>query len=126
MRWGIMGGTRKLDAISAILRRVAIVHRSRSKIEQLKEDLVRKRFDSVAQIHVFYKEHFNWVDLVDRRWGSVEEHHHHRSWKTKYALMLMRIGIINSWTFHKMQVGIDWLPWRNQLAMEMKETRFFN
>ena len=90
-RWGIRSGNRKLYTVSAILRRVAIIHRNRSKIEQLKEDLVRKRFESVAKVHVLYKEHFNWVDLADRRWGSVEEHHHHRSWKTKYALMLMRI-----------------------------------
>lgn len=39
---------------------------------------------------------FNVIDLHDKRWYGLQNHHHVQAWKGKYVLSLLHVGIINS------------------------------
>lgn len=119
-RWEIRPSARKETVIEAILARVDAVHKEFSAVESAKYHLENTKHTGNAPLHDLYSTHFNWVDLINRRWGSVEEHHHHHRWEIKYTLMLLRVGVINAWTYHKSQVGLDWLDWRTALANDLK------
>ena len=121
-KWGIRAGSRKELTMTAILTRVAIVHRQFGQVEQVKRDLEAKRFVRDAKVHDFYAQHFNCVDLANRRWYSVEEHHHHNRWEVKLTLAILRFGILNAWTYQENFVGMEWKQWREGLASELKNT----
>ena len=117
--WNIRFGTKKATAIEAILKRVGLEYRELSLIEQAKPDLEKSRLAGDGPIHETYKSCFNFVDMVDSRWYSVEEHHHYDRWQIKMILALMRFAVINSWTYHRNGTGEEWIQWRLAVASEL-------
>jgi len=69
--------------------------------------LEKSRLAGEGPIHETYKSCFNFVEMLDSRWYSVEEHHHYQHWEIKMILTLMRFAVINSWTYHKMALARD-------------------
>jgi len=87
---------RKSDYIDSILERVAVVHRQFSEVEKTCLLLRTHWIRGNGPLHDFYGEHFNLVDLDDRAWNAVEEHHHYRGWKCKYLRFLLRFAVYNA------------------------------
>ena len=83
------------------------------------KNLLQKYKKNPAPAHVFYKDWFNLVDLVDRRWYSVEEHHQHQSWKTKMIIAMMRFAVINAWVYNQPIEYQKWEQWREEIAKEL-------
>lgn len=79
-----------------IIAEVKLRYRKRTEVEKLEAHLKSHGFQGAGDAHVFYKNHFNWVDLANRTWYSVEEHHHHRHWEFKYLIALLRFAMHNS------------------------------
>jgi hypothetical protein len=72
-----------------------------------------------AIIHNFYRAYFNLVDIADRYWNEVEEHHHHQNWKSKVLLMMLRFAVLNLWVYVTRTEYQEWKELRNKLAKEM-------
>jgi hypothetical protein len=69
--------TRKLIEIIVdnIHKRVATVYRSCTALEALQMRIKTTSIFDPAIIHNFYCSYFNLVNIVDRHWNAVEEHH---------------------------------------------------
>jgi hypothetical protein len=59
------------------------------------------------------------VDIADRYWNEVEEHHHHQNWKSKVLLMMLRFALLNLWVYVARTEYQEWKEFRNKLAKEM-------
>ena len=104
-KWGIRSAARKESTINNILARVAIVHKSFSVVERTTNILKSNWFSGPGPFHLFYKEHFKWVDQANRSWYAVEEHHHHQDWRSKYFLILLRFALQNNIVHSKIILG---------------------
>lgn len=110
---------RKSDYIDSILERVAVVHRHFSEVEKTCHLLRTHWIKGNGPLHDFYGEHFNLVDLVDRAWNSVEEHHHYRDWKCKYLRFLLRFAVYNAMVHSQQNRGQTWLQFREAVVHQI-------
>jgi len=70
-------------------------------------------------MHVFYRDYFNLINLIDRCWYAVEEHHHHQNWKTKVILAILLNATINAWVYTTKSDYLEWPAWRTALAQKL-------
>jgi len=115
----IRSGSRKEDVINSILARVEVVHRKFSEVEKMHHTLTEHWFKGDGPLHITYKENFNWVDLVDRAWNAVEEHHLYQHWTAKYLRFLMRFAVYNAMVHSQQNHGQNWLQFRETLAKQI-------
>ena len=118
-RWGIRAPTRKEDIITNILTRVSVIHRQLSEIDEISRNLKTRWFRGEGPLHTFYAEHFNWVDLADRYWNTVEDHHHYNDWKFKYLMLLLRFGVYDAMVLSGHIHGETWKNFRVTAAMQL-------
>jgi hypothetical protein len=105
--------------VDNIVKRVATVHRSRTALETLRMRTKTISTPDPAIIHNFYHAYFNLVDIADRYWNEVEEHHHYQNWKSKVLLMILRFAVLNLWVYVARTEYQEWKEFRNKLAKEM-------
>lgn len=96
-KYGIKTGRRKADTIANILKRSNLVNRELSAVEKMVKNFQTAKTDSEAPLNEFYRRWFNLVDLADRRWYSVEEHHKNNNWESKMLYAMLRYGAMNCW-----------------------------
>jgi len=118
-KYGIKQGKKKANFVEIIAQRSATVHQHASKVERLQSTLKTRNLPDPAPLHNFYREYFNLVDLADRRWYTVEEHHKHQRWQTKMALAILRDATMNAWVYAINLEYADWLSWRETLSLEL-------
>jgi len=71
-------------------------------------------------MHVFYRDYFNLINLINRCWYDVEEHHHHhQNWKTKVILAILLNATINAWVYTTKSDYLEWPAWRTALAQKL-------
>jgi len=121
--WSIRTATRKTDIIENILTRVGVVHKQMSAVEQMARQISTQYFSGNGKLHQCYREHFNWVDIANRSWNQVEEHHHHRDWRIKCLLSLMRFAVLNAMTHSKQNHGESWLQFRLTVAKILVQSK---
>jgi len=63
-----------------------------------------------------YLRHFNWVDMANKAWSQVEEHHQHHSWKRKLLLAMLRYAILNACHAYARKEGLNFPQYRTKLA----------
>jgi hypothetical protein len=115
-RWNVRAAARKSDIIENILSKVKLQHVALSNEQEMRRALTERAFKGNGPLHESYKDNFNLVDLIDRQWNAVEEHHHHRDWKTKYLLLILRLSVHNAMVHSKIAFGKEWLQYRTDLA----------
>lgn len=93
-------------------------HKKYGAVQAAKQALSKHKFTSKGPLHQQYKRNFNFVDLLNKRWYSVEDRHGHK-WETKFALTLVRFATINAWTISKKETGKEWIDWRFELAKNL-------
>ena len=86
-----------------------------NKIREVKEQLAHVSNSSLCPITSCYKEHFNMVDLFDRSWYSIDDHHRVQNWRKKLLFNLMRVGTINAWTLSLTTEFSTLENWREKL-----------
>lgn len=114
--------TTKPVCIRRILDNVSMTYVNASEIEHL--EAVRLHSSAhpqsqVATVNSFYRSHFNYVDLLDRKWYSVDDSHIHQNWRTRYLLSLLPMMTINAWTLDNITTGETWKIWRSLCADEL-------
>jgi hypothetical protein len=110
-----------VDLVNSILSQSCAENQHRLEWETLKFQLHKKFVEDPAPIHLFYQSHFNYVDLVDRSWNAVEEHHPNHDWKCKMVLTILRFGMINCWTCAIQKKFTLWKIWREKLAKNLAD-----
>ena len=99
-RWNIRQGNHKDQDISNIVSRSTAIHQQYNHLESLKKSIETQWNPIPAPPHFFYHSHFNLIDLLDRKWNSVEEHHHqNHHWKYKMMLAILRFALLNVWVY---------------------------
>jgi hypothetical protein len=116
-KWHIKQHGNKAEIIENIVQRSNTIHQQFSVLDQLKRSIKSDWFRENAVLHEFYRSHFNLIDLVNKRWGSVEEHHHHQQWKTKMILTILQFAVINLWTYGTKIKWEEWLQFRENAAL---------
>lgn len=119
--YNIRQGKKKEDFVNKIAKRSATFHEHAQLIDILLQSIKMDYLTDPAPLHDFYKEHFNLVDLADRRWYSVEEHHQHHKWQSKVILSMLRTAVMNSWVFATKLEYHVWLSWREQLFQQLMQ-----
>ncbi len=66
-------------------------------------------FDTDATAHEFYRKWFNLIDLIDKKWYSVSDHHGIHSWRTKMLLSTMRHFMVNAWALVAHKKYVKWI-----------------
>jgi hypothetical protein len=59
-------------------------------------------------LHDFYRSWFNLVDLADRKWYSVENHHQQQNWKAKMIHAILRFAVLNAWAYSTTSNFMKW------------------
>ena len=84
------------------------------------KDYIAKRGNSSHSLaHVDYSELFNVVDLANRRFYKVHDHHRIENWKSKILLSAIRMGIFNCWSRWSVANPESWKGFRENLAKEL-------
>jgi hypothetical protein len=76
-------------------------------------------FDDPAPIHDFYRLWFNLIDLCDKKWYSVADHHGNHYWKSKMLFFTMRHFMINVWALIATNQYKKWISFRADLADDL-------
>lgn len=117
--YNIRYGKKKDQLVQNIYNRSATMHQDVTAVERMMTSIQTTSLADPAPLHNCYKQWFNLVDLVDRRWYAVEEHHGRHQWKTKMLLALLRMAVYNSWVYWNTFYPRDWLYYRQQLAQRL-------
>lgn len=121
VRYNIKQGKLKANLVDNISTRSQTVHRQYEEVERLTKD-VRGNFHQIpGPAHNFYRAYFNLVDLADRKWNAVADHHGNRIWKSKMTLSILRFAVLNAWTFATKIKYEKWRDWRCTLACSILE-----
>lgn len=118
-KYNIKQGKRKAEYIQHIVCRSATVHQQLSDVQQLCSSLSSSSLTDPAPPHDFCGDWFNLVDLADRKWYSVEDHHAHQEWKCKLILAILRFATINAWVQEASLNFAEWKSWRDTLASQL-------
>jgi hypothetical protein len=118
-KWQIPPGKTKVARIANILARSAIIHQQRNQLEELERYIKTKFSVAPGPPHAYYLSQFNLIDLANRKWNAVEEHHQNHHWKSKMILMILRFAVLNSWVYATKISLTKWKQWRFALAQEM-------
>jgi len=70
-------------------------------------------------MHVFYRDYFNLIDLINGHWYAVEEHHHHQNCKTKVILAILHNAAINAWGYTTKLDYLECPAWRTALVQKL-------
>lgn len=117
--YNIKQGGLKEQFVENIFQRSETLHKHSGDVARLQHYIQKKFLLDSAPIHDFYKEYFNLVDLADRRWYSVEEHHAHQKWERKMLLAMLRTATANAWVYVTKLEYQKWLPWRESLSEKL-------
>jgi hypothetical protein len=82
-------GKNKSDYIENILKRVHSFRHSNATFGLNLNPLKDSKFDDLAPTHNFYKQWFNLIDLVDKKWYSAADSHSNHMWKFKMLFNIM-------------------------------------
>lgn len=95
--------------------------------KKLKEDQVQVVLDELDASpsntqpahHEMYKKHFNGIDLHDKMWYKLQNHHSIYSWRAKYTLSLLQSSLVNSFIVYRHFEEIHFLKFCERLSMHL-------
>jgi len=107
---------KKDELIQAILKAQNITGRE---LVEFKALLKEAEKPVPAPQHEKYHDHFNAIDIHDKRWNYLQNHHVVRDWTAKFVLSLMQTGIVNSWTVQRSFEEVSFQDFLNELAVQL-------
>lgn len=78
--YNIRTGACKANTITNIVTCSTSLNTNLGQLLQLANHIRDHPLSDPAPLHNVYKKHFNYVDLIDRKWYEVEEHHGNHNW----------------------------------------------
>lgn len=115
----IKRGKTKAALIDNILARSATVHQEYERVESIKRRVLTDHLPIPGPAHQFYRAFFNLIDLADKKWNAVADHHGNQHWKSKMLLAILRFALLNAWTYATKIKYSSWLDWRRELALSI-------
>jgi hypothetical protein len=109
--------------IDNILARIEVAHSKKAEVIRVQKNINQQGFSGVTPIHKTYRDYFNLIDLLDKRWYSVQEHHGNYSWKSKMLFAIMRFFTINVWTLSLSEQYCSYKIFRKNLARSLIERK---
>jgi len=118
-KYNISHGKNKAALVNNILMRSNTMNEKEEEYISLQKEIKNTWLLNPAPLHDFYCSQFNLIDLIDKRWNSVEEHHPNHAWKSKMITTILRFAVINCWTYSTKYKFTKWKAWRKELAKEL-------
>ena len=112
-------GRNKSGFIENILKHVNSVHHSDASLGLNLNILKDGGFDDPAPAHDFYKQWFNLVDIADKKWYAVADHHPNHLWKAKMLFATMRHFMTNVWNLVTSKNYTKWIDFQDNLAADL-------
>jgi hypothetical protein len=116
-KYNIKQGKNKASLIDNIVARSTTLHQNINELTVLKQKICSTWLPDPPPLHDFYRSWFNLVDLADRKWYSVENHHQQQNWKAKMIHAILRFAVLNAWVYSTTSNFMKWKEWRKQAAM---------
>lgn len=66
-----------------------------NEVRKTLQDFKESATKGESPIHVFYRDHFNPVDLADGYYYSTCGAHHFKNWRPKFVMVLFLLGLVN-------------------------------
>ena len=88
-------------------------------LQKVHKYVEKEAFPDPSPIHTFYRSHFNYVDLADKKWYKVSDHHGNWKWKSKMLHSILRMYMINLWGIAIQEKYEGWIEFRESLALDM-------
>lgn len=122
-QFNIKKGKKKAETVGNILSRVASQHANDSRHSDLITIFEQFFEHGESEIHKYYHDNFNLIDITDSFWSKVEEHHRNLYWEHKMLLALLRDLVINCWTFSRIEIDLQFHEWREVLISKCLKTK---
>jgi hypothetical protein len=123
-KYNIKQGKNKATMIHNIVTRSNTIHTQAHDIESLEKAIASQWLSDPAPLHNFYRSWFNLIDLVDKKWYSVEQHHQIQNWKSKIIQSILRLAVMNAWVFFTQSQFTKWKEFRLILAAACMKCNF--
>lgn len=88
-------------------------------LEKSYSRIINQFIQGECPVSKLYNTHFNYLDLHDRYFYSVEYKHRIQNWHTKFLLDVVNVLIINAWTLYATKHLIEFVAFRRALAEEI-------
>ena len=95
-KWKVKAKGKKANYVDNIAARSLTMNQYFGQLKSLQKSVQTNWNIDPAPIHDHYRTHFNSIDLVDRKWNAVEEHHQNQHWESKMTLTILRFAVLNS------------------------------
>jgi len=119
LKFNIRKGKTKDDYVKNILNRVQTTYAHTEAVDQVERYVKSEFFEGTSLIHETYVTRFNAVDMGDRWYSAVDEHHKCYDWHTKMLLAIMKLGMVNVWVYHCKVKYSNFVDFRKELAKQM-------
>jgi hypothetical protein len=103
------------------MNRVTTVHRSTLELESIFKTIQSTWHSNSSPIHNLYRDRFNLIDILDRYWGEIKDHHGNQQWKSRFLFSIMRFFIFNCWVIFTQNQYEDWRDFRANLANKLTQ-----
>lgn len=113
---GVKHGKLKKDLIQNLLKDQQI---SQTDVICAKKSLESATSSQTPLHHEYYRRNFNAIDLIDKAWYSLQNHHTIQEWESKYIISVLQLGILNSWTLFKFFENVSLLEFYEKLAKDL-------
>lgn len=117
--YNIKHGRKKEDFVRLILARSVSMNRDRSLIKDMATHIATNATHDPAPLHNFYKSHFNFIDLNDRHFYAVRDHHGNHNWRSHMLQSILRYAVLNAWTHASIQEYEAWKDFHCKLGREL-------
>jgi len=118
-QYNIRTGKAKKDYVENILKCSNTMNHNLNIVKAVQKSLSTTNLADPTPMHVFYRDYFNLIDLINRHWYAVEEHHYHQNWKTKVILAILHNATINAWAYATKLDYLEWPAWRTALVQKL-------
>jgi hypothetical protein len=117
-------GKKKEDYIKRILNRVETLYNNSGPVEQVQQFIKTKSYASDSKIHKCYVSRFNTVDLGDRFYAKVDDHHRIMDWHSKMLYAILKLGVVDCYVYYIKRDYQDWIDFRRQLGVQLLKFSF--
>jgi hypothetical protein len=89
---------------------------SSKEVEEMKRQLENASQEGGGSHHSYYRRTFNSIDLHDRKWYKLQDHHTTPNWMPKLIQTFQYIGVVNAHSIYSCQHKIPLIKFFQQVA----------
>jgi len=106
-----------------LVEEIKMVNRiSNDELKKMANSLKSSPSSQTPPHHSKYREQFNSIDLHDKKWYKLQNHHYILQWKPKFIASILQSGIVNAHVVYQHFEKKRFLEFCEQLALEICES----